>query len=534
MNGILPSILKRLETRKVSGEHYEVRAANATGMVDAALCKPADAAEFLDGLDAMVTSGLKMKDDVGTVVVRVSWGGHDLVIKKYRQQGMLHAVRHMIKGSRGRKAWLCGHMLMELGVATPRPLAFFEMTSGGLLAGSYIVTPYVDAPNLREYLKDEVVSQEQVIGLLRQVHDVIMRLACRGISHGDMKHSNILVTPDGPVLTDLDSVTIHRCPLMCRRQRRLDAARFMRDLNSVGAANDTLKLYSRIVCGIDDVGGGRSYGYDMMQHDGWSFVIRRGFSRDDAIAIVAGGGICADGRRYEQGYSSDTARVFLSKCSYNGTICTVYIKDSFHRSRIDSIKHVFRAGRARRAFYANLMLRDNGVASPEPLVLIEKRIGPFCSESVIVTEGVDEAIAPSTYLKGLQIAAGRADIKVKRVLLRELGAMIGRMHSHGIFHGDLRHDNVLLQPRPGRWNMYLIDNERTRQFWRIPERLRLKNLVQLNMTGYAITRTDRVRFLAEYAKAACLLPDEKRHIVARVVPLTVRRLRIREEHHAND
>lgn len=534
MNSALASTLRWLDDRKTRGIHYDLHTGSVRATFDASLCRPDGAAAFIAGLDSLMDTGQTIKKDRTAVVARVRWNGLDLAVKRYNRLGFLHSLRHTMKGSRARRVWLHGHLLNRIGVLTPVPLAFIEMTNGPLLAQSYIITPYVDAPNLSHIVKGEGNPGEETAGVVRSIADVMALMASHNISHGDMKHTNILLTPSGPVLTDLDSMTIHTCPLRCRRQRRLDAARFMRDIDSSGLSPEMRRLCSSFICGAMPAGIDPADSYESTEHLGWKFLIRQGFKRDDAFAIVGGGGICLDNARFKQGSSSDTARVFLSQADCCGRKLTVYIKDSFHRSVIDSIKHVFRAGRARRAFFANLMLRNNGVDSPEPLTLIEKCVGPFCSESVIVTEGVEGAILPSVFLKNMVPSHGIAGVRAKRLVLRRLGVMVGRMHSHGIFHGDLRHDNILLQRSGDDWNLSLIDNERTRQFWRIPHRLRLKNLVQLNMTGHGITRTDRMRFFRAYSIAAGLPKDMQQDLIAKIVPLTIHRLKVRQEHHAND
>jgi hypothetical protein len=72
------------------------------------------------------------------------------------------------------------------------------------------------------------------------------------------------------------------------------------------------------------------------------------------------------------------------------------------------------------------------------------------------------------------------------------------MHAKGIFHGDLRLGNVLVVREGQKWRFFFIDNERTKKFYLLPNRLRLKNLVQINMFRSGITNTDRMRFFKAY------------------------------------
>jgi streptomycin 6-kinase len=61
---------------------------------------------------------------------------------------------------------------------------------------------------------------------IAQVENLLRRLRDCRISHGDMKHSNILIGPDGPVLTDLDAITVHRWQWTAEAGHRKDMERF--------------------------------------------------------------------------------------------------------------------------------------------------------------------------------------------------------------------------------------------------------------------------------------------------------------------
>jgi len=64
------------------------------------------------------------------------------------------------------------------------------------------------------------------------------------------------------------------------------------------------------------------------------------------------------------------------------------------------------------------------------------------------------------------------------------------MHAGGIFHGDLSIGNVLVVREEQKWRFFFIGNERTKKFYRLHARLRLKNLVQINMFRYGINNTE--------------------------------------------
>jgi hypothetical protein len=67
----------------------------------------------------------------------------------------------------------------------------------------------------------------------------------------------------------------------------------------------------------------------------------------------------------------------------------------------------------------------------------------------------------------------------------------------------------------------------------MPQRRRLKNLVQLNMTGY-VTRTDRMRFMLAYAEEVGWSQEVICRTISTISSMTKRRLRIRKDHHPED
>jgi tRNA A-37 threonylcarbamoyl transferase component Bud32 len=534
MTDAAKSTYRKLADLQATGEHYKVRTPRVRGTFVSSFCRPEAAEQFVGRLDDLIAAGDIIKDGLSATISRVSWLGHNIVIKRYNNQGFVHSLRHMLKGSRARRVWLYGHLLDDIAVATPPPLACIEVYWHHLLASSYIVTAYINAANLHHFVRDKNTSAAVLREVLIKVAGFLDTMARHGITHGDLKHSNILVADSGPVFTDLDSLMIHRFDITRRRWRQRDIDRFMRS-----AAMDDLPQATKDLCkGIFGQMTGQapcSDDYETARIRQWSLTIKRGISPDDAISVSCGDSdVSSSDKRTRYVSSSDSASVFISSLPCLGKSRDVYVKHFLPRSLLDQLKHLFRASRAARAFEASLLLRRNSFDSPEPLALLEKRYGPFGGENVLVTGAVAEALRPSSYLEKCRERPSPARTRDKRLAIRQLGHVVGRMHAKGIFHGDLRLDNVLLQSGDGGWKFYFIDNERTRQFRSMPERLRRKNLVQLNMIGHGVTGTDRVRFFTSYAKAAGLSADRKRKLVADVVRLTHRRLRIREEHHAGD
>jgi serine/threonine protein kinase len=119
-------------------------------------------------------------------------------------------------------------------------------------------------------------------------------------------------------------------------------------------------------------------------------------------------------------------------------------------------------------------------------------------------------------------------VKLKRSLLRSAGEFIGKLHSKGIFHGDLRLDNILVEGwETGEPTFSLIDNERNKYFdeKHISNICRRKNLVQVNMVILPqITFTDRLRFFMAYLSENHRLNPDAKDLARRIHLKTKKRL----------
>jgi len=103
---------------------------------------------------------------------------------------------------------------------------------------------------------------------------------------------------------------------------------------------------------------------------------------------------------------------------------------------------------------------------------------------------------------------------MRRQLLRELGAYIGRLHAAGFLHGDLRASNILAHYSAGEFHFALIDNERNSQQREAGARGIVRNLMQLNMlTPDTISATDRMRFFTAWQRQLPTLTRLERKIM---------------------
>ena len=67
---------------------------------------------------------------------------------------------------------------------------------------------------------------------MRSIVEILRKLEEAGVSHGDLKASNFLLTGEGAAIIDLDSMTEHSLYRLKEQARIRDRARFMRNWTS--------------------------------------------------------------------------------------------------------------------------------------------------------------------------------------------------------------------------------------------------------------------------------------------------------------
>ncbi len=226
---------------------------------------------------------------------------------------------------------------------------------------------------------------------------------------------------------------------------------------------------------------------------------------------------------FEEIAASEFARTYKCSVGFAGRSETIYIKHYLNRSWKDIVKRLFRKGRAQRTFEASLMLQNNSFNATQIVALGKLGISPVTLKSVLITREVKDAKAIFELLDEFWDPSGN-DLLQRHELIEALGTTIGKMHSKGISHGDLRMGNVLAKQTDSQWQFFFLDNERTVKYKTIPDRLIIKNLVQVNMFRRNIDDSDRERFIKAYFAEFQISEDKKRTLLAKVSSKTNKRL----------
>ena len=202
---------------------------------------------------------------------------------------------------------------------------------------------------------------------------------------------------------------------------------------------------------------------------------------------------------------------------------TVYCKSVRPKNVAAYGKGLLRASRARNFWMQTRRLEEMGFPGPRLIAFAEKRTGPFVRESLLLCDEVENAVPLSSYVQN--ILARRNSRRELWGFARQLGSFIGRMHRAGVAHGDLRLNNILVQSVGGEPRFVLLDHDRTDVKQPIPNRLRLKNIQQINLIfERGLNLTDRLRFFDSYHQALGRPPLNREAHLRELIAACERRL----------
>lgn len=188
----------------------------------------------------------------------------------------------------------------------------------------------------------------------------------------------------------------------------------------------------------------------------------------------------------------------------------VCVKELRWRGWVHALKAIFRPTQGLRSFRNGRRLLDLGIGAAGPLALIRKTVAGLPTTEWVIMEVIPDTLELDRYI--LKREAPSWTTEERRGFVRTFGRFIGSLHSHGIYHSDLKTCNILVDEgtgtrsrasekasdRPIRFS--LVDYDDVTFGKTVSDKRKIKNLVQIFLsTPIAIRAADRLRFLSEYS-----------------------------------
>ncbi len=268
--------------------------------------------------------------------------------------------------------------------------------------------------------------------------------------------------------------------------------------------------------------------YSTIKLAGWKIKLADDFP-SAFESVVSSSAKTSNGQRssFDKLASSKFAIVSKFSVLFRAKVYNLVLKQYLNRGLLDILKGLICFTRAQKAFDAGQMLKQNGFLVPPAVA---------CGRKFFITLEVQNSTPLSQLLSELSGSE-------KQSLIEQFGQTIGLMHNKGIFHGDLRLGNVLVKSAhchferseaqsrnlfnkkdsKDKYDFIFLDNERTKKFDNLSLRLRIKNLVQINMFRQNITDEDRTCFLTSYL-AQQQIPINKDKLAKKIESRTAKRL----------
>ena len=184
--------------------------------------------DFVNNIDTLVNQGELLKDGNSATVVKLSYAGKQLVIKRYNIKSVWHGLKRCCRPSRAAVSWRNGNLLELMGIATPKALGFIEQRFGWLRKRAYLICEYSDG----QELFDEYQSRSPTPAELVQLKEIFNLLDRYKVSHGDLKASNLLLDKQGQIMMiDLDAMHEHFDNNKFKKSFQKDKNRFLKNWN---------------------------------------------------------------------------------------------------------------------------------------------------------------------------------------------------------------------------------------------------------------------------------------------------------------
>ena len=194
---------------------------------------------------------------------------------------------------------------------------------------------------------------------------------------------------------------------------------------------------------------------------GWRIIINPAWENSSAKELLTAKDESPDAVLLQQGRE----RVVKTPCETAGTERDVVVKTYRAPGRLrEFFEKKDKGSKAFRAFKAAWILEKNGVGTPSPIAVAERRDGNgHLLESRLITEFVP---AMSNFRDELfHIYAKNPDCETLMSLMQTVADACRAMHDCGIVHRDLGNQNIALKKtEAGTWNPLLIDLDRVRIF----------------------------------------------------------------------
>ncbi|MFC1524901.1 lipopolysaccharide kinase InaA family protein [Planctomycetota bacterium] len=479
-----------------------------------------------------------------------------LFIKHYKTNSLLSNIKSVFWGSKAFLELKNASYLNSQNLPTVSALAVLERTSLGVLQDAFLFLKNLEAAtDLKEYISKKELDCKDHIQfvacknyILSNLAQLINRVHQAGFLHKDLHLGNILIanTPDKNG-TKLYLIDLHRGRVL----KRISTFWQFKDFAQVGYSLSLILPRTNVIRFLKyckgkslDTGLFRIFVKNIFKKI-TAIRIRHWRSRTKRCLINSSRFSVWQGQKarvfYKRGLipakmleiinnhkrivMCDRKSVFKYTPHRIISIQSGYFIKEYRYLGISSwFKNLLRCHPAKGAWLAAHGFSVRNVTTPETLALVEERFGPIIKRSYIVFDEVKNAVPSNEYISRFGLEKD-TNVSARRGFIKALAQAIIKLHQKGIYHPDLKANNILVRAQADnkQWKFYFLDLDRVSFKKKIGLKKRIKNLAQLNAAiPGIITKSDRMRFFRYYWTRG-VSSQKMKQLIRLVMKLTIRR-----------
>ncbi len=477
-----------------------------------------------------------------SMIIRLPQAGEAIFAKLYKRPVAAERFKYLLVPSKAASEWNAMLSFYKRGLPVPGPLARGERRKYGFLAEAYLFTRALEgAVPLQELLAGPDAAAQQAM-LLDATARLVAKMHSGGFFFRDLHAGNILVVPGADATQRIYLVDLHKVwhtgwvPFWMRAR---DLAQLRNSLSAARAVQlRFLRRYLRHA-GLPAASLRQAaQRIDRTAVSMWSTHLRsrtkRCLKQSSEFSIGTRGAytmyrnrtypeplIEALLHRYQQSgrdnritlKQTEKETVSVLSMEQNGKSCAAVIKEARFASVLSRLRNTLFASRARRHWIGSRALRVRGIPTPDALALLEYRRGMLLRRTILITRYVDRSHELNDYvLLRYNHSLSDAEKEHKIRFIATLAGVIRDMHDKGVYHADLKSNNILVCEEADAWRLQVVDLDRLRCGRRLSFEERANNLAQINASvADCITPADRILFFHRYSQGTTCAKEGKRY-----------------------
>jgi tRNA A-37 threonylcarbamoyl transferase component Bud32 len=495
-------------------------------------------------------------------VVKCNYEHESFYIKQYTTKHSIDTFKSFFSTSKAHREWNRGHLLLKNNLLTAVPVAIGEKRHFGMLRECFIISKAVpNGISIRELLvkiqqssaDNKLLNKKTLLSNLtsyvRMIHD-------KGVLHGELHAENILIEIDtftSFYLLDLGRMKFRNKGALSQAWRIREISRLLYSIIDVCTdeeITDMIKNYIRqtslfkreekfqktVMGEIYRIKHRLWYSrskkclrtnnvFKIVNHHNYKINMRNEWDVNNLVVLVNRHTVLLKenlGNIIKISPKVGITRIQLPFEDMPG----VCIKEYKYPSVFKRFLYCFCNSPARKAWFSAHGLMTLKFLTPKQYALIEERVSIQLKRSFIVMEDISNYLPCNKYIDEMfKSFHDKIIIKKKRDFISCLAVSFRRLHDTGVYHHDLKANNIMVEELHNKWNFYYLDLDRIYFSKKVSIEKKIKNLSQINASlSNIITYTDRLRFYLIYANIKAL--DIENKLVLR----TIIRASIRRKH----